>query len=238
MIVNDIHTIIENYKQLKKSFKVRESANYVELITSTGQKIYQNKSKRFTGGLYLFGMVKKDIQNYLEENGEVEPYEELPVNYINKEFDYNKDVIGMDINNAYWSVALLKGYISEHTYEKGLEKEGLKSIRLASLFVGVETITIFLFQNVAARFLASWIGSPSEPALAGYRSTSSQSTRRIGRDARPDGLLAPTSVKLPPGNNLCNVVFPLSLARGSFTLPLRQTVDLSNPLATRSFENA
>jgi hypothetical protein len=133
MIVNDIHTIIENYKQLKKSFKVRESANYVELITSTGQKIYQNKSKRFTGGLYLFGMVKKDIQNYLEENGEVEPYEELPVNYINKEFDYNKDVIGMDINNAYWSVALLKGYISEHTYEKGLEKEGLKSIRLASL---------------------------------------------------------------------------------------------------------
>jgi hypothetical protein len=133
MIVNNINEIIENYKQLKKSFKVRESANYIELVTSTGQKIYQNKSKRFTGGLYLFGMVKKDIKNYLEENGEVEPYEELPVNYINKEFNYEKDVIGMDINNAYWHVALLKGYITENTYEKGLEKEGLKSIRLASL---------------------------------------------------------------------------------------------------------
>ena len=133
MIVNNIDQLIENYKQLKKSFKVRESANYIELITSTGQKIYQNKSKRFTGGLYLFGMVKKDIQNYLEENGEVEPYEELPVNYINTKFDYEKDVIGMDINNAYWHVALLKGYITEVTYEKGLEKEGLKSIRLASL---------------------------------------------------------------------------------------------------------
>ena len=77
--------------------------------------------------------MKKDIQNYLEEHGEVEPYEELPVNYINTKFDYEKDVIGMDINNAYWHVALLKGYITENTYEKGLEKEGLKSIRLASL---------------------------------------------------------------------------------------------------------
>ncbi len=133
MIVNNIDQLIDNYKQLKKSFKVRESANYIELITSTGQKIYQNKSKRFTGGLYLFGMVKKDIKNYLEENGEVEPYEELPVNYINTKFDYEKDVIGMDINNAYWHVALLKGYITENTYEKGLEKEGLKSIRLSSL---------------------------------------------------------------------------------------------------------
>jgi len=133
MIVNNIDQLIDNYKQLKKSFKVRESANYIELITSTGQKIYQNKSKRFTGGLYLFGMVKKDIKNYLEEHGEVEPYEELPVNYINTKFDYEKDLIGMDINNAYWHVALLKGYITENTYEKGLEKEGLKSIRLSSL---------------------------------------------------------------------------------------------------------
>ena len=124
MIVNNIDQLIDNYKKLKKSFKVRESANYIELITSTGQKIYQNKSKRFTGGLYLFGMVKKDIQNYLEENGEVEPYEELPVNYINTKFDYEKDIIGMDINNAYWHVALLKGYITDITYEKGLEKEG------------------------------------------------------------------------------------------------------------------
>lgn len=133
MIVNNIDQLIDNYKKLKKSFKVRESANYIELITSTGQKIYQNKSKRFTGGLYLFVMVKKDIQNYLEEHGEVEPYKELPVNYINTKFDYEKDVIGMDINNAYWHVALLKGYITKTTYEKGLEKEGLKSIRLASL---------------------------------------------------------------------------------------------------------
>jgi hypothetical protein len=134
MIVNNINELIENYKQLKKSFKVRHSANYIELVTSTGQKIYQNKSKRFQGGLYLFYMVRKDVEFYLEKNGEVEPYRELPVNYVNKDFDYSKDTIGMDINNAYWSVALLKGYITQNTYEKGLEdKQGMKSIRLASL---------------------------------------------------------------------------------------------------------
>lgn len=133
MIVNDINAMIENYKQLKKSFKVRISANYIELVTETGQKIYQNKSKNFSGGLYLFYMVRKDVEFYLEQNGEVEPYQELPVNYVNKDYNYEQDTIGIDINNAYWSVAYLKGYISDNTYQKGLEKDGLKSIRLASL---------------------------------------------------------------------------------------------------------
>lgn len=134
MIVNNINTIIDNYKALKKSFKVRHSANYIELITETGQKIYQNKSKRFQGGLYLFYMVRKDVEFYIENNGLVTPYKELPVNYVNKDYNYDNDTIGMDINNAYWSVAYLKGYITESTYLKGLEdKQGMKSIRLSSL---------------------------------------------------------------------------------------------------------
>lgn len=134
MIVNDIDSLIENYKQLKKNFKVRHSANYIELVTETGQKIYQNKSKRFQGGLYMFYMVRKDVEFFIENNGEVTPYKELPVNYVNKDYNYDKDTIGMDINNAYWSVAYLKGYITQNTYEKGLEdKQGMKSIRLSSL---------------------------------------------------------------------------------------------------------
>ena len=133
MIVKDIDKFIEQYKYLKKSFKLRKSANYTELVTSTGNKIYYNKTKRFKDGLYLFGMVKKDISNYIEKNGQVTPYDELPVNYSNKEYDYSKPIIGIDINNAYWSVARLKGYITRKTYNKGIEKEGLKTIRLSSL---------------------------------------------------------------------------------------------------------
>lgn len=133
MTFDNVDSLVNNYKTLKKSFKMRKSANYVELITSTGQRLFHNKSDRFKGGLYLFQMVKKDVDKYLENHGEVEPYDELPVNHANKDYDYSHPTIGMDINNAYWSVAHLKGYISKKTFQKGIEKEGLKTIRLSSL---------------------------------------------------------------------------------------------------------
>jgi hypothetical protein len=134
MKVKNSVSLIENYITLKKSFKVRKSPNIIEIVTSSGQKIYEHRNERFKEGLYLFNMVKRDIEAYLSENGYIEPYDELPVNYSNKEFDYDNKVVGMDINNAYWSVAYLKGYISKKTYERGLEqKDGMKSIRLSCL---------------------------------------------------------------------------------------------------------
>jgi hypothetical protein len=134
MKIQNSLTFIETYIHLKKSFKVRSSANIVEIVTSTGKKIYEHKNQRFKEGLYLFGMVKRDVLNYIAENGSIEPYMELPVNYANQNFDYDNNVIGLDIDNAYWSVAKLKGYISKKTYDKGLEqKDGMKSIRLSCL---------------------------------------------------------------------------------------------------------
>ena len=41
--------------------------------------------------------------------------------------------IGIDINNAYWSIAYRKGYISEKTYLKGIEKKEYKVARLSAL---------------------------------------------------------------------------------------------------------
>jgi hypothetical protein len=60
--------------------------------------------------------------------------------------------------------------------------------------VGVEVSTIFLFQKVVALFFAKLTGSPSVHALAGYLSTSSQSTRRTGLLASDDGELLPAIV--------------------------------------------
>jgi len=57
--------------------------------------------------------------------------------------------------------------------------------------VGVETSTIFRLWKFDVRCRASLTGSPSVPALSGKRSTSSQSTTRIGREARPAGAFAP-----------------------------------------------
>ena len=89
------------------------------------------------------------------------------------------------------------------------------------------TITIFLFQNVALRFLANCIGSPSAPALAGYLSTSSHNTTLIGLEAKPAALLLPTSDICPPLKTLCVVVLFASLALGSLTLPLSTGVSRS-----------
>ena len=75
-------------------------------------------------------------------------------------------------------------------------------MRDTPLMVGVETAMIFLFQNVDVLFLASESGSPSLPAEAGKRSTSSASTMRIGREASPAGEFAPTKLRLPPGKTL------------------------------------
>ena len=119
---------------LKKDFKIRESSNFVEIISSNGQKVISNKNKKFSKGLYLFNMVKKYIRNFIDDEGFITPFDELPVNFCNDDFDKDtKNIIGYDINNAYWSVAYLKGYISENTYKKGIEKEGLKAVRLSAL---------------------------------------------------------------------------------------------------------
>jgi hypothetical protein len=133
MIIKDSKPFIEMYKGLGKDFKVRESRNYCEIVTSTNHRIYHNKNNKFGGGLYLFKMVNNDVNKYLEEYGEVEPYDELPVNFSNQDYDYEKKIVGIDINNAYWSVAHLKGYISDKTYKKGIAKDDLKQIRLSTL---------------------------------------------------------------------------------------------------------
>lgn len=148
MKIQQSDSFIENYIALKKSFKVRKSPNIIEIITSTGHKLYHNRNQRFKEGLYLFNMVRRDVDNYLATNGEIEPYEELPVNYSNVKFDYSKKIIGVDINNAYWSVAYLKGYITKKTYEKGLEtKEGMKSIRLSCLSTLGKSRSYSVYEN-------------------------------------------------------------------------------------------
>jgi hypothetical protein len=109
-------------------------------------------------------------------------------------------------------------------------------MRLTPLIVGVDTRPIFRFQKVVVRFSARPTGSPSWPALAGKRSTSSQSTTRIGREARLAGALAPVMVRRPPGNAFCKIVSLESLALPENTA-LRTSVSRIIG-ATRSLENA
>ena len=84
---------------------------------------------------------------------------------------------------------------------QNLLAEGI-SIRDVPASVGVEPSKILRFQKVVVRFLPNVIGSPSVPAEAGYRSTSSHSKMRIGRDASEAAEFAPAIVRWPPLNVL------------------------------------
>ena len=133
MIVKNIDEYIQNYTLLKRDFKLRQSPNFAEFVTSSGRKLFYNKSDKFSKGLFLFRMVNRDVAKYIEEYGDVEPYQIMPTNHFNNEYNKDNTTIGIDINNAYWSVAYLKGYISENTYNKGLAKDGIKAVRLSAL---------------------------------------------------------------------------------------------------------
>lgn len=133
VIVKDIQQKVDQYCQLKRNFKVRESVNYAEITTEHNQKIVSNKNGKFGEGLFLFAMVLRDVEKYLEDNGAIEPMDKLPVNFTNRDYEYDT-AIGIDVDNAYWSIACLRGYISHKTYSKGLEKKKeYKATRLSAL---------------------------------------------------------------------------------------------------------
>ena len=131
ILSTDFENKLKLFKKLKKNFKTRYSPNYKEIIFSDCKLMF-NENSNFLKGLFLFGMVKKDIKNYLNQN-KVIAIENYPTNFINSEFDTTKKIIGIDIDNAYWSIAYRKGYITENTYLKGIEKKEYKIARLSAL---------------------------------------------------------------------------------------------------------
>jgi hypothetical protein len=124
---------------------VEEKANgYIKKGTFTNEIVWGSKSyifpcmdkKRqmaFKKGMFLFGMVRKDVREYLKNNNI-----KLPTKYGQIEYnkDLNEDLFGKitatDLNHAYWRIALNLGIITEKTYNKGLD-EKFKAVRLAAL---------------------------------------------------------------------------------------------------------
>ena len=87
----------------------------------------------FKKGMFLFGMVRKDVKAYLQINKV-----KLPIKY--GQIEYNKElneelfgkITATDLNHAYWRIAYNLGVISEKTYNKGLNDD-FKAVRLAAL---------------------------------------------------------------------------------------------------------
>ena len=99
-------------------------------------RMTKKKQGNFKKGMFLFGMVKKDVKIYLENN-----VVRLPNRY--GQIEYNEDVeieederiTGTDLNHAYWRIAYNFGIISESTYYNGLKKDEYKVTRLTALSI-------------------------------------------------------------------------------------------------------
>jgi len=96
-------------------------------------KLTKKKQASFKKGMFLFGMVKKDVKLYLEKNtirlpkryGQIEFNEDVY-------FDEDDRITGTDLNHAYWRIAFNLGIIAEKTYKRGLP-DNFKEVRLAAL---------------------------------------------------------------------------------------------------------
>jgi hypothetical protein len=93
----------------------------------------KKKQASFKKGMFLFGMVRKDVKEYLKTNTI-----KLPTKYA--QIEYNKElneelfgkITATDLNHAYWRIAYNLGIITDKTYTKGLNDD-FKAVRLASL---------------------------------------------------------------------------------------------------------
>jgi hypothetical protein len=124
---------------------VEEKANgYIKKGTFTNELVWGHNSyifpcmdkKRqmaFKKGMFLFGMVRKDVKIYLKSN-----VVKLPKKYAQIEYtkELNEELFGKitatDLNHAYWRIAYNLNIISENTYQKGLNDQ-FKAVRLAAL---------------------------------------------------------------------------------------------------------
>ena len=127
----DFELKLKLFKKLNKTFRTRYSPNYKEIIFDDVKLIFSENS-HFMQGLFLFRLVKIDVLKYLSEY-DITPLDKLPTNFKNENFDSSKSIVGIDLDNAYWSIAYRKGYISENTYLKGIEKKEYKIARLSAL---------------------------------------------------------------------------------------------------------
>lgn len=111
LLIKKLSTYNEEY-----FFREQDKMNYIAF----GNTLYMHsKSNSFKKGLFLFGLVKKDFDKWLQKNTSpafLENYR--PTLIINK--TTKSKVYSYDINHAYWRIAYINGYISENTYNHGL----------------------------------------------------------------------------------------------------------------------
>lgn len=126
--------IMERIAQSKVIAYYRKGSFSSEIVWNNRKFVFPKPNSKVSSSMWIFNVVKKDVQAYLLTHKRIKTIKELPVNKWNENIRKSKSIriAATDINHAYWRIAYLMKVISEKTYLKGLLiKE--KSLRLAAL---------------------------------------------------------------------------------------------------------
>ena len=100
----------------KKNFLLREGTDCCEVIIDQTCYVYSTSTRFPIKKLFLFNIVKRDANQFLEAHDNIFLPQEYPTAHYNEDYDEDLGkVIGFDINHAYWRIAFNLGIISEKT---------------------------------------------------------------------------------------------------------------------------
>lgn len=126
---------LEYVKSQKLEYLVKATSESTIIITPNTKYIYVHSSNFPRNKLFMFNNVRRDAVKWVEQNDNLAMPPKHKANKYN--FDYDDsygNIIGFDINHAYWRIAYQKGMISKKTYEAGLDPQ-CKALRLATISV-------------------------------------------------------------------------------------------------------
>jgi hypothetical protein len=133
MLFSNPDRLISRLKKSKKKFFLKRTSESTQIIFEKTM-FYFPHSKNFPRNyLFMFKNVDRDVTKWLNGRTHVALPPKHDVTKYNLEYDHDKgSVTGTDLDHAYWRIAMIKGIISQNTYEKGL-KSPSKALRLATL---------------------------------------------------------------------------------------------------------
>lgn len=129
-----IENFLDKLIRGKGSFVLRKGTEVNELIFDGKLTVFSAGRKNFPPNMiYMFKLVRNDVKRFLKTNPTIQLPPIVEVSKYNFYFDHDRGKLtGTDLNHAFWRIAFIKGYISEKTYERGLDDKA-KALRLATL---------------------------------------------------------------------------------------------------------
>lgn len=116
-------------------FVSERSGSSAKIIIEGRELKFFDKSNNFTIPV-LCKMVNKDVKNYFEKNKSLKKFQIQPSVFFNLseiERCLKTDIYAYDINACYWNIAKREGFISEKTYNYGLENKEARLIAIGNL---------------------------------------------------------------------------------------------------------